>query len=241
LLDWDNFAWIPTLHRLPDWKFVACSANGTIWTRYPGGPHALSADDRAQVADAIAKLMQKSRSTSAFAYSTLLDQPMESMAILADPSGETWNEQFYDSFCAWVDSIPLADIQTFLGDNRCRQAPLLEAVLSARVGPEAYDKFIATHPKDPGPWYWKATEARVLLQKGDRDQARTIFDSISPVPASSTAYYRLWHAVHDGVAGPELSSYGQWQSWNESEERFIEEMSARLNERIRNLDEPVSR
>jgi hypothetical protein len=226
---------------LPDWQFVACSANGMIWKRGPGGSHALSADDRAQVTDALATLVANGKITGAFAYSTLLDRPTDSMAILAEHSAAPWNEQFFDSLCAWIDSIPLADVQTFLADDRGKQSPLLEAVLAAKIGPDAYDKFIAIHPKDPGPWYWKAVETQVLLQKGDRDQARVVFDSISPVPASSTAYYRLWHAVHDGAHGPELSNYGQWQSWNEAGKQFIEEMSARLNERMTSLDESASR
>jgi hypothetical protein len=232
LIDKDTFPWIPTLHRLPDWQFVTCSPNGMIWKRSPGGPHPLSEADRAQVTEAVAAL----DSLGAFTYSTLLDRPADSLAHLDHYRGMPWNEPFFNSVCAYVDSVPAADVQSFLATHSCDDFPLFGDILAARVGPDAYDTYIAAHPKQPAVWYAKAIAVRVLLQKGDLAGARQVFDSI-PVPASSTSYYALWRAVHAGDKPyPVLGDYGRWQSWDENAPAFMDGMSARLNDRIGELD-----
>jgi hypothetical protein len=241
LLDPDTFQWIPTLHRMKDWEFVACTANGMIWKRNASGTNALSEADRAEVADTVAALSRNGNVTGAFAYSTLLDDPKESLGILAGYGGPPWTEAMFNSVRAWVDSIPREDAQAFLADPRCGHAPLLEAILCAKLGPDTYDKFIASGPKEQGRWQWKILAVEELLQKGDRDEARKVFDSISPAPVSSSSYYRLWHLVHDGASGPALSRYGEWQAWDGNGVQFIEEVSARLNERIASMDESPAR
>jgi hypothetical protein len=238
MLDWDTFPWIPTLHRFEDWQFVACTPNGMIWKRSPGGPHPLTAAERAQVSDAVAAQLKNGDMLGAFTYSTLLDRPADSLTLLKGYRTPPWHESFFNSLCAWVDSLPLADVQAFLAKNSCGECPMVGAILSARVGPEVFDRFMAGHPQGSALWFWKGVQVEVLIQKGDVDRARAVFDSISPVPASSTTYYRLWHQVHDGdAAGPHLGAYGQWQTWDESGATFIKEMSARLNERIAALNQ----
>ena len=238
ILDPDTFSWIPTLDRQGDWQFVTCSPNGMIWQRSPGGSHALSDDEQAQVRDAIATLRQSGNALGAFDYSTLVDTPAESLALLAEDRMTVWKETFFNSLCAWVGLQPIPDIKDFLASHSCEKCPLLGAILSARLGPEAYDHFMAAHPTDPGLWYAKALATEILLRKGDVPQAQGVFNSISPAPVSSTTYYRLWHEVHatDNPL-PDLSSYGRWQTWDASGKDFLEEMSARLNDRISVLDE----
>jgi hypothetical protein len=237
LLDLETHCWIPTIQRLPDWQFVTCSPNGMILRRSPGGPHPPSAEDRVLLAKVIRELQDNGSVLSAFTYSTLLDRPADSLAILAQYHGEPWKELFFNSLSAWIDALPPAEAQAFLATNSCPQCPLLGAMLSARIGPEAYDHYVASHPGALDSWYGKAVAVEVALKKGDVAGARRIFNSISPVPVASTTYYRLWHAVHvEELPEPDLSSYGRWQTWDDNGRTFIEEMSMRLNDRISDLD-----
>ena len=241
ILDPDTFSWIPTLHRLPSWQFVTCSPNGMIWKRTSNGPHPLSVEEQAQVADAINKLRQSGNFLEAFCYSTLLDHPADSLALLAEDRMTVWKETFFNSLCVWVDLQPAPVIHDFLAGHSCEQCPLLGAILSARLGPKVYDHFTAAHSNEPAIWYGKAIATEVLLRKGDTAKARGVFASISPAPASSTTYYRLWNEVHaQDQPAPELGAYGRWQTWNTSGKNFLEEMSVRLNDRILLPDETPS-
>jgi hypothetical protein len=241
LIDPDTFAWIPTLHRQPDWQFVACSVNGMLWKRSNGGPQALGANDRAQVIACANDFFDHKNYVAAFVYSTLLNQPADSLALLARDPGASWRETFFNSLQAWIDDLPESDVQSFLNSHKS-PSPLLGAMLAARLGPEAYDRFRATGAGDPGVWYWKAIAVEVELRKGDLNQARAILASIPSVPASTSTYYRLWREVHAGdkSAAP-LSAYGQWQTWDESTAAFMGTFSARLNDRLAELDRAPSR
>ena len=241
ILNKETFPWIPTIHRQPGWEFVTCDATGLLWRRSPGGPHPLSASDRDQVELSVRRLLHDGEIVGAFDYSTLLDNPAESLGILAQYGGPEWSEAFFNSLCAWVDSLPPSALENFLAADHPRQYPLVDAILSARLGPEAFAKFVATNPPGPRPWFWKALQVRVCLQKGDRTQARAIFDTISPVPISSVTYYQLWHQVRGEDAktsDSSLSAYGQWQTWDDDARRFMDAMSARLNDRMTELDQP---
>jgi hypothetical protein len=239
ILNKETFPWIPTVHRLPDWEFVTCDTTGMLWKRSPGAPHPLSASDRDQIEKSVRQLLLNDEIVDAFDYSTLLDQPVDSLDILAQYHGPGWSEAFFNSLCAWVDSLPPIAIQDFFDNERSHPFPLVDAILSARLGPEVFAKFVATNPPGPRPWFWKALEVRECLQKGDLRQARIIFDTISPVPVSSVIYYELWHQVRSGNPKTNesgLSAYGRWQTWDEDARPFIESMSVQLNDRITELD-----
>jgi len=239
ILNKETFPWTPTIHRLTDWQFVSCDTTGILWRRSPGGPHPLSASDRTEVENVVQQLLKSGEVVGAFDYSTLLDSPAESLGILEQYSGPEWSEAFFNSLCAWVDSLPPDAIQQFLASEHPRQYPLVDAILSARLGPDVFAKFAATNPPGPRPWFWKALEVRESLQKGDLTQARIVFDTISPTPISSVTYYQLWHQVRN--EGPtsndrELSAYGRWQTWDVDAQRFVESMSGQLNARMTELD-----
>jgi len=239
ILNAETFSWIATIHRLPDWEFVACDSNGMLWKRSPGAPHPLNASDREQVKKSVFQFLQKGDGVFAFAYSTLLDDPAESLGILEQFDASGWSEPFFNSVCSWVDSLPPSAIEDCLAGGHPRQCPLVDAILSARLGHEVFAKFVATNPPGPRPWFWKALEVRDCLLKGDRNQARAIFDAISPAPISSVTYYQLWRQVR--IEDPKttdsgLSAYGRWQTWDEDGRRFMESMSARLNDRMTELD-----
>ena len=241
ILNKETFPWIPTIHRLPDWKFVTCNATGMLWKRSPGAPHPLSASDRDQIEKSVRQLRQDGEIVGAFDYSTLLDAPAESFGILAQYNGPEWSEAFFNSLCAWVDSLPPAAMEDFLASGHPRHYPLVDAILSARLGPDVFAKFVATNPPGPRPWFWKALQVRDCLQKGDRNQARAIFDTISPAPISSVTYYQLWRQVR--IEDPKtndsgLSAYGRWQTWDEDARLFVESMSGQLNDRMTELDRP---
>ena len=240
IINQDTCPWIPTIHRLPDWEFVACDATGMLLQRNPGDPHPLSASDRGQIEKSVRQFRQNGDIVGAFCYSTLLDDPAESLAIVAQYHGRDWSEAFFNSLCAWADSLPPSTIEDFLAGGHPRQSPLVDAVLSARLGPAVFEKFIATNPPGPRPWFWKALEVRNCLLNGDRNQARAIFDTISPVPVSSVTYYQLLGQVR--IEDPKTndtdrSSYGRWQTWDENARRFVKSMSARLNDRMTELDQ----
>jgi hypothetical protein len=237
LLDADTANWILPIRLLPDWQFVTCSDHGMIWKRSPGGPHTLSEADRTQIARSIDVQLQRGYAESAFDYSTLIDPPAKSLALLADHNGRPWSEGFFNSLREWVNMLSPSEAASILNSNACAQRPLLGAIVAERAGPEAYDRFVASQSQPPTDWFWKEIAVDVLLHKGDMAGARRVFDSISPVPPSSTTYYRLWHAVHaqDSPASV-LGAYGRWQTWDASGPVFLEEMSVRLNNRIDELD-----
>jgi len=239
ILNKETFPWAPTLHRLPQWDLVACDTRGMLWRRSGGGPHPLDAAMRDEVETSMRELGNNGDTVGAFDYSTLLDRPSESLGLMAEYGGPEWSEAFFNSFCAWVDTLPTDTIRDFLGGKRSRQYPLVEAVLSARLGPEAFARFVATKPPGYRPWFWKALEVRECLAQGDRTEARALFDTISPAPVSSVTYYVLWHEVHGADAeihGSGLSAYGQWQTWDDEARRFVEAMSGKLNDRMAELD-----
>jgi len=233
--------WIPTIHRLPDWEFIACDPTGMLWKRNPGAPHPLSASNRDQIEKSVRQFLQDGEIVAAFSYSTLLDNPAKSLSILEQYNDSRWSEPLFNHFCAWVDSLPPSEIEHFLASEHPRQFPLLGAILSARLGTETFAKFIATNPPAPRLWLWKVVKIRDCLRKGDVNQARAIFDTISPTPISSVTYYQLLRQVR--IDNPEtndfgLGAYGRWQTWDENARAFMESMSARLNDRITELDRP---
>ena len=237
LLDLDTLHWIPTIRLLPDWQFVTCSANGMIWKRSPIGPQPLSEADKALIARSIEVQLQKGFTESAFDYSTLIDPPGKSLALLAGHQGRPWTEGFFNSLCTWVNMLSPADAAAFLATDSCAQQPLVGAIVAERAGPEAYDRFAASQPEPPPIWFWKAIRVEALLRKGDAAEARRVFDSISPTPPSSTMYYRLWHELHaQDSPAPDPGAYGRWQTWDASGPVFMEDMSVRLNNRIEELD-----
>lgn len=233
ILSKETFPWTPTLHRLRDWELVACDTTGMLWKRNPGGPHSLNATQRGQVEKAAHDLQQSGEIGGAYDYSTLLDDPAKSLGILEQYKGPEWSEVFFNSLCAWVDSLPPDVISAFLASDHPRHYPLIDAVLSSRLGPGVFAKFAATKPPGPRPWFWKALEVRADLQKGDVAAARAIFDTISPTPISSVTYYQLWRQVHPDPSG--LSAYGQWQTWDDQARQLIGSMSVRLNDRMAEL------
>jgi len=200
ILNRENFPWAPTIHRLSGWEFVACTTTGILWKRSPDGPHPLSELERNHIEKSVRELVDANQIITAFNYSTLLDKPAESLGILEQYNGPEWSEAAFNSFCAWVDSLPLAAVADFLASEHRREYPLVDAVLSARLGPEVFDKMVRSNPPGPRPWFWKALEVRNCFRKGDRTQARAIFDTISTVPVSTVTYYQLWHQVRCGDA-----------------------------------------
>ena len=238
VVDRENFAWTPTLQRLPDWEYVACDATGMLWQRIAGAPHPPSASDRTQIEISLRHMLDNGEFVGAFGYSTLVDSPAESLDLLAHYDGPTWSEAFFNSVCAWVDSLPASTVRDFLAGKHSQQYPLVDAILSARLGPGDFDHWIATNPPGPRPWFWKALEVKNCLVKGEMSQARTIFDTISPVPISSITYYQLWHEVRindSKTNGQALGAYGEWQTWDAPARSFVETMSGRLNERLAEL------
>jgi len=236
IINKDTFPWIPTLHRLPEWEFVTCDATGMLFQRSPAVPSPLSASNRDQIEKSVHELRQNGDIVGAFDYSTLLDDPAKSLSILAQYNGPEWTDPFFNSLCAWVDSLPTSAVEEFLASEHPRRYPLVDAVLSARLGPDSLAKFIATNPPGPRPWFWKALQVENCLRNGDRNRARAIFNTISPAPISSAAYYELWQEARGQTSDSGLSAYGQWQTWNGDARLFLESMSARLNDRLTELD-----
>ena len=230
ILNRETFPWTQTLHRLHDWQFVTCDTTGILWKRSPNEPHPLSATQRGEVEAAVTALQQSGEIVGAYDYSTLLDDPAKSLGILELYKGPEWSEAFFNSLCAWVDSLSPSVVADFLAGDHPRPYPLIDAILSARLGPDVFAKFAAADPPGPRPWFWKALEVRTALQKGDVAHARAVFDTISPTPISSVTYYYLWHQVHSDSTG--LSAYGQWQTWDDQARQLIASMSVRLNERM---------
>ena len=270
----NTFPWISTMHSLPDWEMVACDERGMLWKRSPGTKHPLSEENRKRVQKIVRMLLKDNNAIGAFSYSTLLDNPTESFAILSQYRGSDWLEEFYNATCNWVNSLPPATVQQLLASEPpaavqkllasqprpsvqqllanqppvpmeqilaqepLMPVPLVNALLSARLGPTVYEKFVATKPSGPRPWLWTALEAQNCLLVGDKKQALALFNTISP-PIASVTYYRVRDQVMKAnldTTNSGLSAYGQWQTWDEDARRFFDSTSVRLNDRIAELD-----
>jgi hypothetical protein len=233
LLTDDTFAWLPTLHRLPDWQFVTCDSSGMILRRSTTPALPLTADQRELIARSSEAMAARNEITGAFGYSTLLDEPARSLDILERYPGSDWTESLFNHFSAWVDLLPAPVVEKYLASEHRHSFPTIDAILSARLGPERFEQYAATNPPGPRPWTWEAVEVECALKKGDRAKAKQLFDSIQPAPMSSTTYYRLRQAV-DG-ASP-AGAYGRWQTWDDEGQQLMITMSSRLNDRMVELD-----
>lgn len=237
ILNKETFHWTMCMLHRPDWKLIACTENGMLWQRIPGGIHALNPSDLQAIEKARGVLIENNDDIiGAFCYSTLLDRPLESLAILSKYDGPEWSESFFNYFCFWVDSLSPIMIQQFLATDHGNRNPLMYAILSSRLGSEKYTEFIKTVQPGPKPWFWKVVQVRDSLMRGDYEQARQIFDTISTTQPSSVTYYNLWREVRRKKISKSnddiLSPYGEWQTWDANARQFIELMSVRLNNRI---------
>jgi hypothetical protein len=235
LVNKDTYQWLPILSTLPDWQFVTCDENGVLFQRSKAGHQPLTEAQRALVTDCIAKLRDRGVNMGAFAYSTLLDDPAASLDLLEGFSGPIWSAGVFNAVCDWVNQLPDATVQAYLMGNHPHSYALVDAILAYRLGPEAFDSSMRTMIPGAHPWYLTALAAENAVREGDAARARQLFDSISPVPASSSTYYRLRNEIaladHGGKART-LGTYGQWQTWDASGPGFITAMSDRLNERL---------
>jgi hypothetical protein len=235
ILNQETFHWTLDMRRVPGWTLIACTKNGMLWQRCSGGIYIPSPSDVDKIAASRDALLQKGDIIGAFCYSTLLNRPCDSLAILSKYDGSEWPESFFNYFSAWVDSLSQTTIQEYLSADHDKRYPLMYAVLSARLSPESCARFIKTTPPGPKPWFWEAVRVRNDIARGDMEGAHAIFDTISTTQPSSVTYYKLWHEVRKGISKANednLSAYGQWQTWDDNARNFIESMSAQLNQRI---------
>jgi hypothetical protein len=238
-LNQDTFFWIPTLHRLPDWQFVTCDSAGMIFKRTTTAAP-LTPGQRDLISRSMEKIKEGGETGAAYEYSTLLDDPAQSLDIVEQFDGRQWSDSHFNYFSAWAKTLPASFVEKYLTGDHSHSFPVIDGILAARLGPDQFEKFAATNPPGPRPWFWKALEAQCALEKGDAARAKTVFDSIQPVPISSCTYYQLWHAVN-GTDAADLSAYGRWETWDDAAKQLMVTTSSRLNDRLTELDGPQDR
>jgi hypothetical protein len=231
LLNSREFSWMLILERLPDWRFVTCTEGGQLWRRCAPGANTLSASAAAQIEESKNQLLRHGDMFGTFCYSTLVDRPAESLDILSRYDGPEWQDADFNYAEAWMAAQTQESVEAFLAADHTHGYPLIDAMLSSRLGPEVYTRFMATNPAGPKPSFWKILQVENALAAGDRPRAAQIFETIPRHPPSSAAYYTLG----DEMQNEKTDAFGQWQTWDEDAKKQFEATTERLNDRILHL------
>jgi hypothetical protein len=232
IIERDTLPWIAVLGRRPDWKLVDCTETGMLWRRCPPGTNAMAPEDREKISRTIEAMKREGNITGAFWYSTLLDEPRASLALLARGIGPIWNDSIFNFLACWIDTQPVGVIEQYLAE---RPAPsLFTAMLAGRVSEETQAAMTRSAPPGAIDWRWKLVEIRAKINAKDWPGARAILETISPRPVASTAYYSDWAKIDQSPSPPraQLDAFERWQIWDGESRAFVEAMSARLNARI---------
>jgi hypothetical protein len=192
----------------------------------------MAPEDREKISRTIEAMKREGNITGAFWYSTLLDEPRASLALLARGIGPIWNDSIFNFLACWIDTQPVGVIEQYLAE---RPAPsLFTAMLAGRVSEETQAAMTRSAPPGAIDWRWKLVEIRAKINAKDWPGARAILETISPRPVASTAYYSDWAKIDQSPSPPraQLDAFERWQIWDGESRAFVEAMSARLNARI---------
>ena len=241
IIDKYTFPWILGLESSPGWKMVACSPNGMIWQRFPGGVYVPSPTDRLRIGELRDRFLAQGNAISAFCCSTLVDPPEVSLSILEKNSGQEWPDTVFNYFIAWLGTLPRATIESYVVSGNAQSNVPMTAILCQYLGPDQYAQFVKTVPATPvrRPWYWTVLQVRYEMSQGHMDEAQKIFGTMRVNTTSSETYYSLWQEMKS--AAPQMTArapgaYGQWQMWDENADKFMQSVSEQLNQRIIALD-----
>ncbi|MDB4793745.1 hypothetical protein OAG63_01800, partial [Methylacidiphilales bacterium] len=221
-------AWILRLHHHSGWGFVNCTENGMLFKRHAGEDYIFTDSDAKQVAKAKQRLLQVQSYRVAFCFSTMIDNPQESLSIISHSND--WNEAFFNYFSSWIDSLPDAEAAKALANSQLNTNPVLHAFLLIRSSPQGYSELLKAVPDGVDPWIWKVLQIKACLKSGHIDLARQLFQETSSRPAVSAVYASLFHQLYEDKLPPK--SFDQWQSWDNGGADLMQSVSGQLNQRI---------
>ncbi len=243
VMNYNSFHWILKMEQTPGWKVIGCSPRGMLWQRVPGtGGYVPDEVDRAMIASARDELLGHGDWRSAFVYSTVLGHPLDSLAIFSNYRNTVWPEAFFNFFCDWAKALPQAEIQDFLAHRDAGNNLIMDAVLHAKLGPDSLAEFVTKSAPNPKPFLFEIVEAQSALARGDKGQARAIFDTLPTTEPSCVAYYKILREVQTGnPSQTEVTPYGQWQMWDADAKDFMVATGPLLNQRIEEISARDSR
>ena len=98
-------AWVLAMANQPAWHLAAWSDEGLLFARGPV-PTALNWSERDQLRQLHDNAQRVHDPVWAFCFSTLVDDPENSLALLDHSRVTAWSESFLNFFCAWLDRVP---------------------------------------------------------------------------------------------------------------------------------------
>jgi hypothetical protein len=214
--------WTLAMLDRPGWHLAGAKSCGLLFRR---GPGANAADfNLGSLRD---EALREGDFVRAFCFSALTSAPRDSLRILDQARVSAWSESFFSFARAWIQKIPLSELQAL----EQAQPNLANGLLRELVFPRL-------HPTDPlpppGP---SALEqlARVLtlLDRHEDAGARTLFATVRR-PYVSVLYYTLRSRLDPSFLTRE-SSFERWQDWNAGGVELFQQVTPKLNQRAGDL------
>ena len=215
--------WTLALLNRPGWHLAAGKSCGLLFRRGPGEDAAIHPD----LGPFRDEALREGDFVRAFCFSAMTSAPRDSLRVLDQSRVSAWSEAFFSFARAWVQKIPLSELQAFEQAQPNPANGLLRELVYPRL-----------HPNDPlappGP---SALEhlARVLtlLDRHDDAGARAVFGTVRR-PYVSVLYYSLRSRLDRSVLTRE-SSFERWQDWNAGGLELFQRVTPQLNQRAADL------
>ena len=216
-------AWVPALAGQPAWHLAAWDDEGLLFARGPV-PTALNWAARDQLRQLHEAALRLRDPVWAFCFSTLVDDPENSLALLDRSRVDAWSEPFLNFFRAWLDGVPVDALGSFLAHHPGAGNPLLRELVLMRAHPQA------PLPAAGGSRLEKMVRVLDLLQRGDEVEAREAFAALAQ-PKLSILYADLRHRLDPAAAGNEGAAE-RWQDWNVGGAELFQRLPPLLNRRM---------
>ena len=109
-------AWVPAMANRPAWHLVAWNDAGLLFARGPV-PTALNESEREQLRQIHDEAQRLHDPIWAFCFSTLVDDPENSLALLDRSRRSVWSESFVRFFVDWLARVRQSELGLFLKDH----------------------------------------------------------------------------------------------------------------------------
>lgn len=215
--------WTLAMLDRPGWHLAGEKSCGLLFRRGPGD----AAAHHPELGPLRDEALREGDFVRAFCFSALISRPRDSLRVLDRSRVSAWSESFFSFARAWVQAVPLSELQAFEQAQPKMANGLLRELASPRLRPN--DPL-----PPPGP---SALEhlARVLtlLDRRDDAGARAEFATVRR-PFVSILYYTLRSRLDPSFLSRE-STFERWQDWNAGGAELFQRVAPKLNQRARDL------
>jgi hypothetical protein len=216
-------AWVLALANQPAWHLAAWNDDGMLFARGPV-PSALNWSERDQLRQLHDEAQRLHDPVWAFCFSTLVDDPENSLALLDRSRRVIWSETFLNFFCRWLDRVPESELDLFLKDHPGTGNSILRELILMRARPQG------SLPVAGPSQVEQLVRIMDLLQRGDLPAARETFTALSR-PMASTLYHDLRDRLNPAGAQTDIAAE-KWQNWNAGGVELFQQLAPLLNQRI---------